>query len=168
MRALVIAAALALLSGPAFAGYGVTMPDTLKTDLVGVRDLQAGQWLGGLEVDLLWFRKYKKVGGLRDYEKPIFYLAGQHIYNANEKAKGSVGLALGVNTGKASELIREGLDRLAPRLAPRFEWLTKLTDFVTIEYAGGYRVFGAQEGRSRWVHGVGGKLRIPIEKLWSR
>jgi len=160
----VTVALLAALAGPALAwsprDYHVGLPLVLRTDAVGARDLQRGQWLSGVGVDMLWLHR-------EDEKQPIFYLSGQHLYNASEQGKGSLGAAFGVNTGKAGEVVQRGAELLLPDQAHRLKWLTALSNWVSVEASGGYRVFGTPQGQSPWVYAVGGKVRIPLERLWG-
>lgn len=133
----------------------VGLPDTIKTDVVGARDLGNGQWLTGIEADVLWLRR-------KNQSRPIAYLAMNNLYNADEKGKGSVGFALGAHTGTAGEVIVKTARMLLPAQAARLEWLGKVTDWVSVEFSGGYRVFGTPAGMSAWVYGAGGKVRIPL------
>lgn len=133
----------------------IGLPDMLKTDLVGARDLGNGQWLTGIEADVLWLRR-------KNQTRPIAYLAMNNLYNADEKGRGSVGFAIGANTGTAGEVLVKTARVILPEQAGRLEWLGKVADFVTVEYSGGYRVFGTPADLSPWVHGIGGKVRIPL------
>jgi hypothetical protein len=118
---------------------------------VGVRDLRAGEWMSGYAHDLA-------VLSHKDYD--LAYLGAEHLFNADEAGKGSLGLSLGVNTGKLGAYIEKALGKPA---APG--WIGKLSDFVSVEIAGGYRIFGTPANRSPWVYGFGGKVRIPLGGL---
>ncbi len=160
MKTIVLITMLMAAVPASAANYYLSLPSAFKTDVAGVRDFQNGQWLSGYEIDAVWLRRSGD-------PKPIAYLAGNQLFNANEKGKGSLGLSLGLTTGKVAELIEGAAEILMPSHAHRFAWMKKASNWVTIEVAGGYRLFGAQDELSPWVWGLGGKVRVPIEKLWS-
>ena len=162
MKNLAIAVLAMAIAVPAAAGkMKVSIPLELKTDIVGVRDLHNGDWLTGIEMDILWLRQEGKT-------KPTAYLAANNLFNLDHAGRGSFGLALGANTGKAGETFARLAENLLPNLAPSLGWLASASNWLTLEIAGGYRPWGTPENESRWVYGFGGKVRIPLEKLWSK
>lgn len=164
MRKILLALVVAFISVPAQAGYKVTFPDKLRLDAVGAYDFNNKDPLGGMEADALWFRRPEE-------DKPILYLAVNHLYNAGEKWRGSLGGALGINTGKLGEITLKIADLIAPDHTKRLKWFQTITDYTTIEVMGGYRFFGRAPDDKPWVYGISGKLRIPLEKffyLWQK
>lgn len=136
--------------------YELALPGKFEPAAVGVRDLKEGEWLSGFETDLVWFKR-------KDEDRPIGYFAPNWLFNAGQKWKGSVGGALGINSGKAGSYIANAVGLTAPAQARRFDWLLKFADFVSIEGALGYRIHEVPADRSRLIYGFGGKLRVPLK-----
>lgn len=138
--------------------YEVRPPIEIEAELKGFRNMKAGQWLTGYGADFLAFKR-------RDEARPIVYLALNHLFNADEEGKGSLGLSLGMPTGKAGEMIDKVLYAVAPDQAKRFAWFGKLSNFVSFEAGFGYKFFGAAGPVDRFHYGYGGKLKIPVNKF---
>lgn len=140
--------------------YEIRPPDEIEAELKGFRNMKSGQWLTGYGADFLAFKR-------KDQSRPIVYLAANHLFNMNEEEKGSLGLSIGLPTGKAGEMADKVLRMIAPGQADRFEWFGKLGNFVSFEVDFGYKFFGATGPGDRFHYGYGGKLKIPVNKFFD-
>ena len=162
LKGIILVILLVAAAVPASAGikdYKVGMPLELRTQAVGAYDLHHGHWMGGWSVDVLWLHR-------RDEDKPIVYLAVNNMYDLNERGKGSLGAAIGINTGKAGETIGKAMGLIAPDQVKRTKWLRDIANWVSFEVGGGRRVAGVPKGSSPWYYSVGGKIKIPLADLW--
>jgi len=158
---MLVAIATASSSAAGFlARYKLAIPPELIAEVKGHRDVTNSDYLAGYGVDLLWIKK-------RDENRPVVYLATNHLFNANEKMKGSLGASLGVSTGKAGETINKVFNMITPDHADRLKWIGNLSNFVSIEIGGGYRYLGAADGVKKLHWGYGGKLRIPVDEFFN-
>ena len=138
--------------------YQVTLPTELVSEVKGRRDVTNADYKAGYGVDVLWFKR-------RDQVQPIFYLAIDHLFNYNQKGRGSIGASFGVGTGKAGVVADKVFAILIPSQAHRLKWFGKLANFVSIEGGLGYNVGTIEEGDKRLHWGYGGKLRVPVDKF---
>lgn len=140
------------------ADYEIAIPAELVSEVRGQYDVTNGDWLAGYGVDVLWFKRKKE-------DRPIAYLAANHLFNASERGKGSIGGTLGISTGKLGTVADKVFQILIPSQRDRFVWFGRLGNFVSLEVGGGYRAFGAADGVSRLHWGVGGKVKVPVNRF---
>lgn len=153
--------ALTLMTSEANAwNYKLDLPKEVSPYAVGARDLHNGAWMTGTSIEVLWFMR-------KDEDVAIVYLAVNHLYELADKAKGSLGMTIGVNTGKAGDVIAKVAPILLPAQSKRLKWLKTVSNWASLEMGGGYRAFGPAPSGSRWYYSFGGKVRVPIEKLWG-
>lgn len=152
--------ALAFMTSEANAwNYKLDLPKEINAHVVGARDLHNGAWMTGTSVEVLWFMR-------KDEDIPIAYLALNNLYDLNDATKGSFGGTIGFNVGKAGEVINRITVVILPDQSHRLNWLKTISNWASVEVGGGYRLFGP-EPSSRWYYSIGGKVRVPIEKLWG-
>ena len=141
--------------------YRVGLPSHFNGHLVGERDLTHGDWLTGVGVDVFWLKRV-------DEDHPIAYLLVKQMFDIDRAWTGSFGVALGINTGKAGETLARIAGVVAPDQTKRLKWVRDAANWVSIEGGWGYRAAGIADGQRRDYWSIGGKVRVPIEKLWTR
>jgi len=140
--------------------YQVTLPTGLHSELKGRRDVTNSDYLAGYGLDVVWLKR-------KDQKKPILYFSADHLFNASQKGRGSIGGSIGLGTGKAGQVVDKTLRTIAPKLADRMVWFGKLSNFISIEIGGGYNTGTMEAGQKRFHWGYGGKLKIPTEKFFK-
>ena len=141
--------------------YRVGLPDHFNGHFVGERDLTHGDWLTGVGVDVFWLKRV-------DEDHPIAYLLVKQMFDIDRAWTGSFGVSLGINTGKAGETLARIAGVVAPDQAKRLKWVRDAANWVSIEGGWGYRAAGIADGQRRDYWSIGGKVRVPIEKLWAK
>ena len=138
--------------------YAVSVSTKLDLDTVGAFDFNNRDWLTGVSKDLLILdRKGKRFA----------YISGEQMFNLNEAGKGAFGLAFGIYTGSLAQYALDIAHHVVDD-AQLPKWASTVGNYLSIE--GGYsrRLFGTPEGKSANIMSVGGKVKIPIDKLWAK
>ncbi len=141
--------------------YRVGLPSHFNGHFVGERDLTHGDWLTGVGVDVFWLKRV-------DEDHPIAYLLLKQVFDIDRAWTGSFGVTLGINTGKAGETLARIAGVVAPDQTKRLKWVRDAANWVSIEGGYGYRMAGIADGQRRDYWSLGGKVKVPIEKLWSK
>ena len=148
----------ARLASAGLSDYHITFAPKLNAEVVGAYDIRNKEFLAGYSVDLIWLKR-------KDEDKPILYLSPNHLFNYDRAGKGAIGASIGLGTGGLGRHIQKGAELILPEQSKRLGWLRKLGDYVSIEVGGGHKFYDVVEGQSLWYYSVGGKVRIPLEKL---
>ncbi len=149
------------LAGSSHAGYKLSLPREYDPYIVGARDLHNGVWMTGTSVEMVHFVR-------TDDNKPILYLAVNHLYALHNKAIGSVGATVGVHTGKLGDTIVRVAQVILPDQYRRLGWLQTISNYASVEAGGGYRAWGPEPPHgSRWYYTIGGRVKIPLSKFWD-
>ncbi len=138
-------------------GYSIGIDTSLDIEGVGARDLKNGMWLTGVS---------KELTPLFKNDRKIAYLAGSNLFMFDEAGKGAFGLALGVPTGPATDLLGSWAQKLVPS-AKLPQWVKSLSNWTSFEIGTGYRFFGVPDHLSPWVYTIGGRVRVPLDILWA-
>lgn len=135
--------------------FRLSVNTKLDLDTVGAFDFSNSQWMTGLGKDVLDLHKGKN---------KVAYLSAEQMFNLDEKGKGTFLLALGVMTGTLARIGEDVVQVVVPD-AKIPKWLDVAGNFVSIEGGYGRRLFGVPQGQTPHVWTLGGKVKIPLEKL---
>ena len=166
MKKIMLLALLVLTPALAHAGslswtkgdFSVSVSTSIDLDTVGAYDFNNNDWLTGVSKDLLVVSRK---------ERRFMYLAGEQMFSLENDGKAAFGAALGIYTGS--------LAQYAVDIAHHFvddaklpKWVATAGNYLSIE--GGYsrRFFGTPDGQSANILSIGGKVRIPLDKLWAK
>ena len=154
MRMLILAL-LVLIPGPASAGYKIKF-DLISspTELLGMRELNDGNWLAGFS---------KQAASLRKDDVEKLHL---NAFSAWRVEGGDIayGLGLGVPLGNLGDGLLAAVRSVAPNLEENMKWLPKVGSFLSLDTYVGYR-FKHGPDVHPLVYGIGGKVSIPFDIL---
>lgn len=166
MNRLLIVAILIITSFPARAASpykGVLDIGQSDPAAIALRELHDGMWLVGAQQQI-WHLQNNST------DREVFHVSG-YWASRLEGQDTAYGPSFGVNIGEAAAAFIDKIELLVPAVQsvtsfPIPPFISKLSDWTSIEFYGGYRpVTGADD--HHWIYGVGGKVTIPMSALYS-
>jgi hypothetical protein len=128
---------------------------------IAFRELHDGMWLVGAQQQLWHLQNLET-------DREVFHISGYWCTRL-EGQDTAYGPSIGVNFSEAANAALGKIEVIAPIVAAVPPWVTKITDWTSLEFYGGYRpVVGSDD--HHWIYGVGGKVTIPLSALyaWAR
>lgn len=117
---------------------------------IGVRDLKAGDWLGGFS---------KQIGSVRRDDLQLLALSGFSAWDAGG-GHSAYGLGLGVPLGSLGQNLQRALNVLTP--SSDLSGLKTALGFVSLDFYAGYRS-RQSDGLRHLMYGYGGKVEVPLD-----
>lgn len=165
MKRLALAALLALVAAPSFAGspyQGVLDIGSTNPAAIAVRELHDGMWLVGAQTQI-WHLQNNASGN------EVFHVSGFWVTRL-EGQDTAYGPSIGINIHEAGiaainklEILVPAFQQIGANLPP---FVGKLGAATSLEILGGYRpTTGADD--HHWVYGFGAKVTIPMDMLYS-
>lgn len=154
-----IALLLLATAAQARSPYAGKLDLTGDPEAIAFRELNDGMWLIGAQKNLWVLRNVDK-------NVEVIHLAAFYATRL-EGQNPAYGPALGFNFGESIRAAVSKLELLAPLIPTNFPpWVSKLADWVSLDFYGGYRPSVAAD-QHHIVYGFGGKVRIPVGSLAS-
>lgn len=131
----------------------------LTPSAIVFRDLQNGVWKAGIQYQV--FHVQNNVSG-----NEVLHLSGYWATRLEGQNK-TYGPALGANIGEAAHAFLQKIEVVDPVLyVSSPPWLSKVSSWASVEVYGGYTP-NPGGGDKPWMYGLGGKVTIPFDSLYS-
>ncbi len=159
MKYLLLAVACLCACGSAKAAYvGKLDIGSSNPAAIAFRELNDGMWLVGAQQQL-WHLQNS------DSNREVFHVSGFWATRL-EGQDTAYGPSLGVNIHEAIHAALSRIEVAAPLLASVPPWVSKISAWTSMELYGGYRPVISYDSH-HWIYGVGGKVTIPMDMLYS-